>query len=120
MAQLSLFDLSDLVINEGRGRFISTPGFIDPSLASRWLGELRARVAWRTQKRMMYDREVDVPRLLGHFRLDRCPCRDPCIGRSRHDRQAPRARQGASFLPPSSQGQVVPLHRVERANTAAC
>jgi len=70
MAQLSLFDSSDVVIDEGRGRFISTPGFIDPSLASRWLGELRARVAWRTQKRMMYDREVDVPRLLGHFRLD--------------------------------------------------
>lgn len=70
MAQLSLFDSSDVVIDEGRGRFVYTPGFIDQSLASRWLAELRAGVTWRTQKRMMYDREVDVPRLLGHFRLD--------------------------------------------------
>lgn len=70
MAQPSLFDSSDIVIDEGRGRFVYTPGFIEPPLASRWLAELRDGVAWRTQKRMMYDREVDVPRLLGHFRLD--------------------------------------------------
>ena len=73
MAQLSLFDSSDVVIDEGRGRFVYTPDFIDPSLASQWLGELRAGVVWRTQKRVMYDREVDVPRLLGHFRLDPPP-----------------------------------------------
>jgi alkylated DNA repair dioxygenase AlkB len=70
MAQLSLFGSTDVVIDEGRGRFVYTPGFIDPSLALRWLAELRADVTWRRQKRMMYDREVDVPRLLGHFRLD--------------------------------------------------
>ena len=73
MAQPSLFDSSDIVIDEGRGRFVYTPGFIDGSLASRWLTELRDAVAWRTQRRMMYDREVDVPRLLGHFRLDPPP-----------------------------------------------
>jgi alkylated DNA repair dioxygenase AlkB len=27
-------------------------------------------VSWRSERRMMYDREVDVPRLMGHFRLD--------------------------------------------------
>ena len=70
MAQPSLFDSGDIVIDEGRGRFIYTPGFVEPALASRWLAELREGVAWRTQKRMMYDREVDVPRLLGHFRLE--------------------------------------------------
>lgn len=70
MAQPSLFDSSDIVIDEGRGRFIYTAGFVQPALASRWLAELREGAAWRTQKRMMYDREVDVARLLGHFRLD--------------------------------------------------
>ena len=70
MAQLSLFDSRDLVIDEGRGRFVYTPDFIDREKAVRWFAELRQDVRWRTQKRMMYDREVDVPRLLGHFRLD--------------------------------------------------
>ena len=29
-----------------------------------------ADVKWRAERRMMYDREVDVPRLVSHFRLD--------------------------------------------------
>jgi alkylated DNA repair dioxygenase AlkB len=70
MAQPSLFDSSDIVIDEGRGRFVYTAGFIDATLASRWFAELRDGVAWRTQTRRMYDREVDVPRLLAHFRLE--------------------------------------------------
>ena len=70
MAQPSLFDSGDIVIDEGRGRFAYTPTFIAPSLASRWFAELRDGVAWRTQTRRMYDREVDVPRLLAHFRLE--------------------------------------------------
>ena len=49
MAQLSLFDSSDVVIDEGRGRVVSTRDFIDPSLASRWLAELRAGVAFRVK-----------------------------------------------------------------------
>ena len=77
MAQLPLFDSSDVVIDEGRGRFVYTPDFVDAATAARWFAELRHEVSWRTQKRMMYDREVDVPRLLGHFRFDPPPDTTP-------------------------------------------
>src|SRR5947207_3221320 len=36
----------------------------------RWSGVLASGVDWRAERRMMYDREVDVPRMIGHFRLD--------------------------------------------------
>jgi len=40
------------------------------TVAQAWFAELRDRVEWQAQRRQMYDREVDVPRLTGHFRLD--------------------------------------------------
>src|SRR3954469_10688823 len=71
MAQLTLFDSSEkLLAGDERGRVAYTPGFIDAALAAAWFTELRAGVAWRSERRMMYDREVDVPRLMAHFRLD--------------------------------------------------
>src|SRR5207237_5396123 len=39
--------------------------------------ELHSGVPWRSEWREMYDREVDVPRLLGHFRLDPAPTATP-------------------------------------------
>jgi len=74
MAQLTLFDSSDRVlVDDGRGRVAYTPGFVDLATAQAWFVELRAGVSWRSERRMMYDREVDVPRLVGHFRLDPPP-----------------------------------------------
>jgi alkylated DNA repair dioxygenase AlkB len=71
MAQLALFDSEEIVIlDEGRGRVIYAPRFVDNRTAQRWFDELRREVDWHGQRRMMYDREVDVPRLLGGFRLD--------------------------------------------------
>src|SRR6476660_6512205 len=71
MAQLTLFDSSDRVlVDDERGRVAYTPGFVDLATAQAWFAELRAGVSWRSERRMMYDREVDVPRLVGHFRLD--------------------------------------------------
>src|SRR6185295_11748264 len=35
-----------------------------------WFAEIRHGVAWRAQRRMMYEREVEVPRLVSSFRLD--------------------------------------------------
>jgi alkylated DNA repair dioxygenase AlkB len=71
MAQLTLFDSSDRVlVDDGRGRVAYTPAFVDLATAQAWFVELRAGVSWRSERRMMYDREVDVPRLVGHFRLD--------------------------------------------------
>jgi len=74
MAQLTLFDSSDRVlVDDERGRVAYTAGFVDVATAQSWFAELRTGVGWRSERRMMYDREVDVPRLVGHFRLDPPP-----------------------------------------------
>jgi alkylated DNA repair dioxygenase AlkB len=71
MAQLGLFGSDEIVLTDGeQGRIVYTPGFVDAATAARWFEDLRTHVPWRSEKRMMYDREVEVPRLLGSFRLD--------------------------------------------------
>ena len=71
MAQLTLFGSTDaLLADDERGRITYTPGFVDAATAAAWFAELRSGVAWRAERRTMYDREVDVPRLIGHYRLD--------------------------------------------------
>jgi alkylated DNA repair dioxygenase AlkB len=71
MAQLTLFDSCESILaDDERGRIAYTPRFIPADTAADWFAELRSAVTWRSQRRMMYDREVDVPRLIGHFRLD--------------------------------------------------
>jgi alkylated DNA repair dioxygenase AlkB len=72
--QLTLFDAgAQTLVDDERGRITYEPRFIDAATAAAWFAELREGVAWRTERRMMYDREVDVPRLLGHYRLDPPP-----------------------------------------------
>jgi hypothetical protein len=71
VGQPTLFDSTEAVLaDDDRGRIGYTPGFIDAATAEAWFAELRSGVNWRSERRMMYDREVDVPRLVGHFRLD--------------------------------------------------
>ena len=71
MAQLALFDSQEVVlVDDGRGRVVYRSGFVERGTAQRWFDELRREVDWQGQRRMMYDREVDVPRLVGSFRLD--------------------------------------------------
>src|SRR5262249_4277999 len=53
-----------------RGRIAYRPRFVDAPTAGRWFAQLRSGVTWRSERRTMYDREVDVPRLMGDFRLD--------------------------------------------------
>jgi alkylated DNA repair dioxygenase AlkB len=78
MSQLTLFDSAEIrLVDEERGRVVYTPGFVEPETAAAWFAELRAGVEWRSERRMMYDREVDVPRLVGHFRLDPPPGSTP-------------------------------------------
>ena len=72
MGQLTLFDPGEmLLVNDERGRIAYTPRFVDAGTAEAWFAELRTAVPWRAERRTMYDREVDVPRLVGSFRLDR-------------------------------------------------
>src|SRR5262245_22904972 len=71
MPQLSLFtDAGETVlVDDTRGRITYTPDFLSPEAARAWFDEVHSVVAWEAQRRWMYDREVDVPRLVGHFRL---------------------------------------------------
>ena len=74
MPQLTLFDTTEVVLaDDERGRITYMPGFVEAATAQAWFDELRSGVPWRTERRVMYDREVDVPRLIGHYRLDSPP-----------------------------------------------
>jgi alkylated DNA repair dioxygenase AlkB len=74
MAQLTLFESSPTtLIDDERGQVAYTPHFVDAATAEAWFRELLSGVNWRAERRMMYDREVEVPRLIGHFRLDPPP-----------------------------------------------
>lgn len=78
MPQLTLFDPGDRVlVDDERGRIAYTPHFVDAATAESWFAELRRTVAWRAERRMMYDREVEVPRLIGHYALDPAPDATP-------------------------------------------
>ena len=71
MAQLTLFESAETVlVDDDRGRIAYMSRFVDGASAQAWFAELRGVVGWRAERRVMYDREVDVPRLVGHFRLD--------------------------------------------------
>ena len=39
------------------------------AVAEAWFAELRETVPWKAERRRMYDRDVDVPRLTAHYRL---------------------------------------------------
>jgi alkylated DNA repair dioxygenase AlkB len=78
MAQLALFDTGEMVLTDDeRGRITYTPAFVDAATASAWFTELRSAVNWRAERRMMYEREIDVPRLVGHYQLDPPPTATP-------------------------------------------
>jgi alkylated DNA repair dioxygenase AlkB len=50
------------------GTIVYYPGVVTPDEAQRWFDELLATIDWRHERRPMYDRVVDVPRLVAHFR----------------------------------------------------
>jgi alkylated DNA repair dioxygenase AlkB len=70
MSQLSLFDSRETVfVDDATGRIAYTPRFVPEDLARAWFEDLRQAVTWKAERRRMYDRDVDVPRLTAHFRL---------------------------------------------------
>jgi len=72
MSQMPLFAGSGQTVlaDDALGRVVYTPEFVPAETAQAWFLELRERVSWKTQRRRMYDRDVDVPRLQAYFRLD--------------------------------------------------
>jgi alkylated DNA repair dioxygenase AlkB len=71
MSQLRLFPQAreTVLVDDTHGCIVYTPHFVSPEVARAWFDEVHGAVAWEAQRRWMYEREVDVPRLVGHFRL---------------------------------------------------
>jgi alkylated DNA repair dioxygenase AlkB len=72
MTQMPLFEGAGrtVLVDDGHGCITYTPGILPPEVAAAWFAEVRDSVPWQAQQRRMYDRDVDVPRLTAHFRLD--------------------------------------------------
>jgi len=70
MPQLALFEAREGVLADDEwGRIAYTAHFADPATARAWFEELRDAVKWKAERRWMYERQVDVPRLTAHFRI---------------------------------------------------
>jgi len=70
MPQLSLFSPGEnVLVDDATGRIAYLPRFVAGPVAEGWFAALRETVPWKAERRQMYDREVDVPRLTAHFHL---------------------------------------------------
>lgn len=71
MTQSSLFAPEPQVLtDDARGRIAYEPGFVDAATARAWFEAVHASAPWAAQRRQMYDREVDVPRLTARYAAD--------------------------------------------------
>ncbi len=59
-----------VLIADTQGGVYYRPGVVDAATAARWFEGLRDSVAWQAMRRPMYDRVVDVPRLVAAYRLE--------------------------------------------------
>jgi alkylated DNA repair dioxygenase AlkB len=82
-----------VLVDDPAGSITYWPDAIDRATATRWYETLRASVDWRSERRWMYDREVDVPRLVAGFRFS-----DPGVpDELRQAREAAVAATGVEF-----------------------
>jgi alkylated DNA repair dioxygenase AlkB len=61
------------LVDDAQGGARYWPDVIDPDTAQRWFEMLVARAGWRHLRRPMYDRMVDVPRLLASYAVTDLP-----------------------------------------------
>jgi len=59
----------ETLVDDETGRIVYKRGLFDDEQARAWFEYLRDHVHWRTERRPMYDRIVDVPRLVASFAL---------------------------------------------------
>ena len=68
MSQYSLFDQgSRVLLDDASGRIEYHGDVVPASLAEQWFLWLQANIDWQEGLRLMYEREVAVPRLRAHF-----------------------------------------------------
>jgi alkylated DNA repair dioxygenase AlkB len=67
---MSLFaPAPEVLIDDAEGGVRYLPGVVDAVRAQRWFEQLRDTITWKSERRPMYDRIVDVPRLTAGFAL---------------------------------------------------
>lgn len=71
---MDLFPPAEIqIVEDAEGGVRYWPGFAPPRQADAWLATLLADAAWASQRRKMYDRVVDVPRLMATYAIDALP-----------------------------------------------
>ncbi|MET0654747.1 MAG: alpha-ketoglutarate-dependent dioxygenase AlkB [Pseudoxanthomonas sp.] len=65
------------LVDDAEGGIRYWPGFVEAGLAREWFSVLHAKVAWTHLQRPMYDRVVEVPRLLASYRSEAFPAELP-------------------------------------------
>jgi len=58
------------LLDDASGLIEYRPSVLPEALATVWFEALQARIPWKHQRRVMYERELDVPRLTASYRLD--------------------------------------------------
>jgi len=92
--QNDLFDPAPLdLIDDTECGIRYLPDVIPAATAEAWFGQALDGVIWNNQRRMMYEREVDVPRLMAHFSLDAADLPKPLMQAA----EQVRATVGAAF-----------------------
>jgi alkylated DNA repair dioxygenase AlkB len=69
MTQFGVFDAPLALVDGERGRVTYYDRFVPADEADAAFAALRGGVDWHANRRVMYEREVDVPRLTSHFPL---------------------------------------------------
>jgi len=57
----------ETLVDDATGRIVYAPGIVPRRTAAFWFAELHGSIEWQHERRPMYDRVVDVPRLTAHF-----------------------------------------------------
>ena len=65
------------LVDDAQGGIRYWPGFADEALAAQWFEQLQTRARWSSMQRPMYDRVVDVPRLLSSCDVEELPVNLP-------------------------------------------
>jgi alkylated DNA repair dioxygenase AlkB len=78
VTQFSLFSQGPLVLlDDPSGRIVYEENVIPAEQAAQWHALLLDSPIWRQQRRVMYERELDVPRLTAHFAADDADLPEP-------------------------------------------
>lgn len=71
MTQPSLFaGGTEVLLDDASGCIVHALDVIPATTAADWFARLRDGVPWQADRRLMYEHEVDVPRLRAEYRLD--------------------------------------------------